>query len=55
VIYQTMSRQEADEKVTWLENQLTVTLTAWQKDIFAAMLMYPDVPFDVRIPRAGRG
>jgi hypothetical protein len=54
--FQTMSRKEADEKIEWLEGALTVSLTAWQKELFAAMLMYPDMKFELghsRSPRRG--
>jgi hypothetical protein len=43
--FQTMSRKEADEKIEWLEGALTVSMTDWQKELFAAMLMYPDMKF----------
>jgi hypothetical protein len=45
--FQTMSRKEADEKIEWLEGALTVSMTAWQKELFAAMLMYPDMKFEL--------
>lgn len=50
--FQTMSRKEADEKIEWLEGALTVPMTDWQKELFATMLMYPDVRFELR---QGRG
>ncbi len=49
-----VSRKEADKIVAKAESLLTVTMTPWQKEVFAIMLMHPDVKFDVRIPRAGR-
>ncbi len=49
-----MSRPEADKIISWTEEQLTVTIQPWQKELFAVILMYPDVKFDVSIPRAGR-
>ena len=55
MIFKTMSRQEADKIVAWVQSSLTVTMTSWQKELFTTMMMHPDVPFDVRIPRAGRG
>lgn len=45
--FQTMSRKEADEKIEWLEGVLTVAMTAWQKELFATMLMYPDMKFEL--------
>lgn len=51
--YQTMSRPEADKIINWVKTQFTVTLTDWQEDIFAAMIMNPDLEF--RLPKARRG
>lgn len=45
VSYQTMSRAEADKIVAWAEDNLTVSMTPWQKEVFATLLMYPDVEF----------
>lgn len=49
--FQTMSRKEADEKIDFLEGLLTVSMTNWQRELFATMLMYPDVQFDLRYRR----
>ncbi len=55
MIRKAVNQEEAAEVIAWAENNLTVTITAWQKELFMTLLMYPDVKFDVRIPRAGRG
>lgn len=38
-----MSRAEADKIIAWAETALTITLAPWQKEIFAIMLLYPDL------------
>lgn len=47
VSYQTMSRAEADKIITWVEDNLTVCVPPWQKEIFATLLMYPDLEFQL--------
>ncbi len=53
MIYRTMSRPEADKIVTWVEEHLTVTMAPWQKEMFATMVMYPDVKFELPKGRHG--
>ena len=40
-----MSRAEADKIIAWAEDNLTVSMTDWQREVFATLLMYPDVEF----------
>jgi hypothetical protein len=51
MIYQAMSREEADKIVEWAEDQLTVSMTVWQKELFAVILMHPDAGFTVSYGR----
>lgn len=45
--FQTMSRKEADKITDTLVELLTVEVTPWQREIFAVLLMYPDVKFEL--------
>lgn len=52
--YQSMSRAEADKIIEWVEGELVgEPMTAWQRDIFATMLMHPDVHFELSPRRRG--
>jgi hypothetical protein len=45
VTYQTMSRAEAHKIVSWVEDNITVSIPDWQREVLATMFMYPDLEF----------
>lgn len=50
--YQTMSRTEADKIIGWVESELLgEPMTSWQKYIFASLLMFPDLKFELPMRR----
>lgn len=46
-----MSRAEADKIINWVKTQFTVPMTSWQEEIFAAMIMNPDLEFRIPVRR----
>ncbi len=47
ITYQTMSRPEADKIVDRAEELLEVTMSSWQREILATLMMYPDLSFSL--------